>query len=204
MTGPLSNYECPTLRGPVPMVLEKSAPTVICKRPRTGQFTDERSANFKRIISMLRTGPLTRSMVADFLGIDVKLASKYLCDLGRAGVTRFKSQKVAGIGKIVRHRLSANVEAVDSFLARLDAPRKSSPTRVRVSDDPARHFHLIFTGAMIHPEPVATPEPDPLALPPLFFRPVRLDDEPLPRAPAAQVARSSFPAPNSAAFVVPT
>lgn len=178
--------------------------TAPVKSPRKGRYDATRVTNFKRLIEMLRKQNMNRAQASEALGISVQNASKYFCDLGKQGVTICGADPDAlRSGRRISHSLTENGEAIDAFLATLDLPRRAMPKKVRASEDPTRHLHLIFAGVMGHTEQAA-PAPDPLALPKAFFRPVRLDDEPLPRAPAVQVTRSSFPMPDSAAFVVPT
>ena len=171
MTSPLLHPACQPVE-----------PPVICKRPRKGEINNRRAENFKTLINMMRVNGITHAQAAEKLKVSRKVASNYLSELGRAGVTRFASEYPDGKRRAT-HRLSLNTDAVEDFVARLDMPRQASPTRIRVGDDPTRHFHLIFAAAMIHPEPVASPGPDPFALDPAFFAKRELAPIPPPVRP---------------------
>lgn len=170
--------------------------------------TAERIAKMITLIEELRLRPMTLADMGDHLKFSPPGTRKYLGELRAAHLV---DEDAAPITRERTYTIVDDGPRVKAFIASMSGDgnvptRRGAPSNLDVAKrDPARHFPLLADDAhysvRIRRAPVA---PDPLALPEGFFKPSRIDDEPLERTPAAQVARSSFPVPNSAAFVVPT
>ena len=183
-----------------------SAP--IARRPdgRKGRRSTAHVDKLNLMLARLRYGPATAAEIGALLNVEVSVARRYLVKLGNAGLA---STETCEVSARKTHTLTGSEQEVMAYLCSVQlipmAARKPKPNALAIAKASGRRFH--FAGddehimARLHKAPAA---PDPLALPVAFFRPAQIDDEPMPRATVAQMARPSFPVPSSFAFQVPT
>jgi hypothetical protein len=108
----------------------------------TPSRTAERVERVRKLITALRSGPLTRDEIGGLLSIGPSGVRKYMTDLN--GV-------VESFGEFGHPmcRLSRDSEKVDAYLAKLDEQAISRPAKPRkceltiAAQDPARHFHIM-------------------------------------------------------------
>lgn len=192
MTSPLDNIKGAAVSAPVSR-----------KRHRSQQ---SRIDNTVRLIAEFRTREMTRRDVMALFTFSENGAGRYLREMLEGGIieiARFDNPGARTPGHPV-YVLTADDEAIAAFMAATSIQTGTKCATQKAKSDKRRTLHVMHDDAYfqvkMHRAPVAA---DPLALPGGFFKPAQSDDEPMPRAVAAPVARSSWPVPNSAAFVVP-
>jgi predicted transcriptional regulator len=108
----------------------------------TPSRTAERVERVRKLITALRSGPLTRDEVGGLLSLSPPAVRKYMVDLN--GV-------IETFGEFGHPmcRLSDDSAKVDAYLAKLDEQAVSRPAKPRkcelsiAAQDPARHFHIM-------------------------------------------------------------
>lgn len=179
MTGPSNNHAREQVGAALPADVGQAAKAVT-KRVKPGKrpgLTAERIEKTRILVAELRTNPMTRDAIGEFLQYSPSGVRKYLADFRAAGILVLRDDLVQVDGQAV-YSVVNDAHQIAAFLDGLSKTRSSDRTQSRKSalaialGDKSRHIHVMADDTYFSVKPNRAPAaPDPLALPKNFFAP---------------------------------
>lgn len=141
------------------------------------QHQARRIERMKSLVAALQKEDLARDQIAALISVGPSGTRKYLTALNAAGILEYRgpadpAQRYASPPIYGLVKSSARVAAFLAAVCAGKVKHGSGKAKAKKKPDPTRHFHIMADDAAflvrVRRAPVG---PDPLALPPAFFRP---------------------------------